>query len=633
LTGLKREATLGRRATDVVPNLRRAEFDWIGTYGRVALGGPSIRFEQFSEPLKRWYEVTVFSDQHGFFTTLFRDVTEHRHLQEVLRASELLLARSQEIAHVGSWSLDLTANHLTWSDETYRIFGLTPQEFDASYEAFLEAVHPEDRAAVNDAYTTSIREGRDSYEIEHRVVRRDTGETRYVYEKCVHERNEAGAIVRSVGMVQDITERKLSARALSESEERYRALFEFSMDAIALVSPGGLLLEANRAYLDLFGYTREDVGRLNVEGQYADEGARTAFLEWMAEHDAAMDQEVRLRKRDGTVMDCLRNVVVRRDSEGNVIGEQCVIRDITERRTAEHAIRASEQRFRGLFAQSMDAIYIVDYDGSNIRANPAWLRLLGYSAEELPQHNIIELYANPGDRQRLLDAIDRTGLYQDELRARKKDGTEFDCARTVTALRNEEGAIVGFQGIMRDITEQKRHRAELEHLAHFDALTGLANRRSISEKLDEWLLYARRYGGHLCVAMADIDHFKRVNDEHGHRIGDRVLAETARVLRGAIRATDGVGRYGGEEFLIILPGTDAAGAAVLAERLRSAVEGSPVRDAAGEPFSVTISLGVGEHADGDDQDSLVTRADTALYRAKAGGRNRVEVAAAPDASG
>jgi len=135
------------------------------------------------------------------------------------------------------------------------------------------------------------------------------------------------------------------------------------------------------------------------------------------------------------------------------------------------------------------------------------------------------------------------------------------------------------------------------------------------------------------VAMADIDHFKRVNDEHGHRIGDRVLAETARVLRGAIRATDGVGRYGGEEFLIILPGTDAAGAAVLAERLRSAVEGSPVRDAAGEPFSVTISLGVGEHADGDDKDSLVTRADTALYRAKAGGRNRVEVAAAPDASG
>jgi PAS domain S-box-containing protein len=125
-----------------------------------------------------------------------------------LRESEQHLNRAQEIAHLGSWELDLVHDQLSWSDEVYRIFGLKPQEFGATYEAFLESVHPDDRTAVDEAYSGSIREDRDSYEIEHRVVKRVSGEIRFVHEKCEHFRNEAGQIVRSVGMVHDVTERK-----------------------------------------------------------------------------------------------------------------------------------------------------------------------------------------------------------------------------------------------------------------------------------------------------------------------------------------------------------------------------------------------------------------------------------------
>jgi PAS domain S-box-containing protein len=125
-----------------------------------------------------------------------------------LRDSEARLNRSQEIAHLGSWELDLGTNKLNWSDEVYRIFGLRPREFGATYEAFLEAVHPDDRAAVDAAYSDSLREGRDTYEIEHRVARRSDGEIRIVYEKCDHIRDESGTISRSIGMVHDITELK-----------------------------------------------------------------------------------------------------------------------------------------------------------------------------------------------------------------------------------------------------------------------------------------------------------------------------------------------------------------------------------------------------------------------------------------
>ena len=157
---------------------------------------------------------------------VFRDITERKKAEEELLESEKRLNRSQEIAHLGSWELDLVKNKLTWSDEVYRIFGLKPQEFGATYEAFLQAVHPEDREAVDAAYSGSLAEGRDTYEIEHRVERKLTGEIRIVYEKCTHIRDENGRIIRSIGMIQDITDRKILEAKLEEYSEHLENLVE-----------------------------------------------------------------------------------------------------------------------------------------------------------------------------------------------------------------------------------------------------------------------------------------------------------------------------------------------------------------------------------------------------------------------
>ncbi len=138
---------------------------------------------------------------------LARALSDRDALMASLKEGGDRLSRAQEIAHLGSWELDLAGDRLSWSDEVYRIFGLQPQEFAATYEAFLEAVHPEDRVAVDAAYSGSVREGRQSYEIQHRVVRRD-GEVRWVHEKCEHLFDADGRVIRSTGMVQDITERK-----------------------------------------------------------------------------------------------------------------------------------------------------------------------------------------------------------------------------------------------------------------------------------------------------------------------------------------------------------------------------------------------------------------------------------------
>lgn len=174
--------------------------------------------------------------------------------------------------------------------------------------------------------------------------------------------------------------------------------------------------------------------------------------------------------------------------------------------------------------------------------------------------------------------------------------------------------------------ELHEKNALLERLSSTDDLTGLANRRQLEKALRFEFLRALRYGTPLCVVLADLDHFKEVNDRFGHAGGDRVLREVAEVFRSRLRATDTAGRYGGEEFLVVL-GSSASGARVLADRWRRDLERRAIVLEDGSRIRVTMSLGVAERSEGmQDAEALVKAADRALYAAKAGGRNRVAMA-------
>ncbi len=183
--------------------------------------------------------------------------------------------------------------------------------------------------------------------------------------------------------------------------------------------------------------------------------------------------------------------------------------------------------------------------------------------------------------------------------------------------------------------ESTVNRARLVRSGFTDALTGWHNRRYLESRLREEVARCRRESGALTCLMIDVDHFKRVNDRHGHLAGDEVLREVARRMAGAVRGSDVTARFGGEEFVILLPGTHHEAGGVLAERIRRAVADEGVRvTGAAEPLSVTVSIGVAEHrpgADGEDLDrageQLLARADAALYDAKSGGRNSVALAA------
>jgi two-component system cell cycle response regulator len=172
-------------------------------------------------------------------------------------------------------------------------------------------------------------------------------------------------------------------------------------------------------------------------------------------------------------------------------------------------------------------------------------------------------------------------------------------------------------------------KEKLERLAAFDSLTGLYNRRAVLGKLRELISLANRYKEDFSLIVLDIDHFRKVNERYGHLIGDEVLEEMAALIRLNIRNTDIAGRYGGEEFIIILPRTTLASSWVVAERLRSIIEKAEMKDSAGNVVSVTVSQGLAGWERGEDAYYLISRADEALHKAKEKGRNRVQILLGP----
>ncbi len=202
-----------------------------------------------------------------------------------------------------------------------------------------------------------------------------------------------------------------------------------------------------------------------------------------------------------------------------------------------------------------------------------------------------------------------------------------DRRRAMAALNYERDTLE--QNVAERTLELQAANAALEQLVTTDALTGIGNRRRMSAQIGAELDRARRFGHPLALLMIDIDHFKHINDSAGHDAGDRALVAVARTLTQALRASDAAARFGGEEFVVLMPETGLDVACEAAERLRAAIAALRLSGDRGQPISMTVSIGVAAFnaAHGaDTASSLLSRADRALYRAKAGGRDMVECA-------
>lgn len=379
-----------------------------------------------------------------------------------IRESELVLVRSQEIAHFGSWELNLASNRLTLSNETYRIFGLEPSEFDGTYEAFLSVVHPEDRATVDAASFNSLREGKDYYEIKHRVIRPRTGEVRHVRLKFVYEKDSMGKIARSVGIVQDITETMRAVEELQTNEARQRKMVANIGEVIVIIDEYGINRYKSPNIETLFGWKPEDVIGVSTWKNIHPDDLNTTkefFSKLLAADNSKGTMECRYLCKDGSYRFIeFTGVNLLHDSDiKGILGNY---HDITDRKKSEDALRESELRFKALHNASFGGIGIHD-KGVILECNQGLSEITGYSAEELIGMNGLLLIS---EKSRELVMKNILSGYEKPYEAigLRKNGEEFPMrleARNVPY----KGKIVRTVEF-RDITDQKNAETEREKL-------------------------------------------------------------------------------------------------------------------------------------------------------------------------
>ena len=282
-----------------------------------------------------------------------------------------------------------------------------------------------------------------------------------------------------------------------------------------------------------------------------------------------------------------------------------------------------------LLQRAVDAaihgIYVTDPKGVFQLVNPGICRITGYGSEELLNRKISLLCSGqmaPDYYQRLWQTILAGDTWEEEIINRRRDGSLYWAHQIISPVTDDAGRIQNFVGIQNDITERKEMEQELRYLSEMDVLTGIANRGKIREELEREIARAVRHGQSLSMLMIDIDHFKAINDQFGNETGDAVLRAIATTTEAVLRPSDRLGRWGGEEFVIILPETGLEGAKTLAERVLHAVRQSR----AIPDYRITVSIGLAAFQQiGPESgwvDSLIRRADEQMYKAKGAGRDQ-----------
>jgi PAS domain S-box-containing protein len=419
-----------------------------------------------------------------------RDITERKKSEESLRESKKDLDRAQAVAHSGSWRLDIRRDKLTWSDESYRIFGV-PIGTGLTYEMFLTYIHPDDRQYVDKSWNAALNG--EKYDIEHRII--VAGQIKWVRERAELEFGQNGALVGGFGTVTDITQRKKMEEELRKSrdeleirvkertadldeavsdlqkqvqqriraEEAFRSaslyargLLEASLDPLVTISPEGKITDVNKATEMVTGISRERLIGSDFSNYFTEpQKARDSYKKVLSE-GIVKDYPLTVRHTSGHTTDVLYNATVYKNPAGEIQGVFAAARDVTVQKQAS-------QYARSLIESSLDPLVTISADGKITDVNEATVKVTGISRQQLIGTDFSSYFTEPEKARQGYKEVFARGFVTDyPLTIRHKDGRLTDVLYNATVYKDTHGNVIGVFAAARDITEKKAAEAELE---------------------------------------------------------------------------------------------------------------------------------------------------------------------------
>jgi diguanylate cyclase (GGDEF)-like protein/PAS domain S-box-containing protein len=431
-----------------------------------------------------------------------------------------------------------------------------------------------------------------------------------------------------IAILRDITERKRMETALHEAKEELAAVYRCAPLGVITLKTDGRVKLWNPAAENILGWKEtEVVGNVlpNISAMLTHRH-RVSGNRPLAAHDEAIKgREIQQLKKDGTPVDLSVSLASVRDVAGQAAGIVCIVEDISRRLRDAEKLRLSGK----IFENTQEGILVTDAQGVILAVNQAFVAVTGYTAADAIGRKPNLLNSGLHDRsfyQEMWRLLIKDGHWRGDIWNRRKNGEIYPEWINISAIRDDDGNLSNYVAIFSDISKAKENEESLLRLAHFDALTGLPNRFLFQDHVALALAQAERNGKQVAILFLDLDHFKTINDTLGHRAGDNVLIEAAQRLAACLRAGDTLSRFGGDEFMAVLPDLDTSNggsndaAASVADKLLTTlarpfiVEGQEVR--------ISTSIGIALYPqDGQQLNVLSNAADAAMYRAKQRGRN------------